>query len=146
MKKMTRYFSATFSLFLLSVSAKISFAKAVGNLGFGKIATPPGVGRMQVASGEDIGILYFISNLITIFTVILGVWTLFNVVLAGYTYMSSSGDSKAHEQVRTQITNSVIGLILIVMTYTIGGLIGLIFFGDAGFILNPKLPYPADRI
>lgn len=62
------------------------------------------------------------------------------MVLAGYTYISSSGDSKAHESVRTQITNSVIGLILIVMTYTIGGIIGLVFFGDPSVVLSPTIP------
>jgi hypothetical protein len=134
MKKVANGVVAIFLMFLTSSSVHAN------NLGFGEIDTPPGVDKMQAASGEKIGIIFFISNLITIFTVVLGIWTLFNVVLAGFTYMSSSGDSKAHEQVRTQITNSVIGLILIVMTFTIGGLIGLIFYGDASFILSPKLP------
>lgn len=123
-----------------SFASATPFARAEEDLGIGNIEAPPGVDKMQAASGADIGLLYFISNLITIFTVIMGIWTLFNIVLAGYIYISSSGDSKAHESVRTQVTNSIIGLILIVMTYTIGGLIGLIFFGDPMFILNPKIP------
>lgn len=140
MKYIAKKSSLLLSSLLILVS--VTSVKAANNLGFGTIETPPGVDKIQAASGSDIGLLYFISNLITIFSVVAGVWTLFNVVLAGYTYISSSGDSKAHESVRTQITNSVIGLILIVMTYTIGGLIGLIFFGDPAFILNPQLPTP----
>lgn len=105
----------------------------------GTIDTPPGVGNYQDASGADIGIIYFISVLINVFAVVAGVWVIFNVILAGYIYLTSSGDSGNHEKARTQITNSVIGLLLIVMSYTIGGLIGLIFFGDASFILRPEL-------
>lgn len=114
-------------------------AVQAADLGIGTIDVPPGVDVYQEASGAEIGIIYFISNLIKIFAVVAGVWTLFNVVLAGYIYLAGSGDAGAHEKVRTQITNSAIGLILIVLSYTFGGLIGLIFFGDASFILNPTL-------
>lgn len=130
---------------LLGISI-ISPVFAQNNFGIGTIDTPPGVEAYQQAAqantGADIGIIYFISNMIKIFAVIAGVWTLFNVVLAGYIYLNSSGDAGAHQKVQTQITNSVIGLIFIVLSFTIGGLIGFIFFGDATFILNPKLPTP----
>lgn len=121
---------------------------AVDDLGIGTIDLPPGVDRYQAAAadpangGAKIGIIYFISNLIKIFAVVAGIWTLFNVVLAGYIYITSSGDAGSHQKVQTQVTNSVIGLILITMTFAFGGLIGLIFFGDATFILNPRLPTP----
>ena len=116
---------------------------AADDFGIGTIDVPPGVEKYQAAAqaktGADIGIIYFVSNLIKIFAAVAGVWTLFNVVLAGYIYLSSSGDAGSHQKVQTQVTNSVIGLILIVLSFTFGGLIGFIFFGDAGFILNPSL-------
>jgi hypothetical protein len=116
---------------------------AADDFGIGTIDVPPGVKEYQTAAqaktGADIGIIYFVSNLIKIFAAVAGVWTLFNITLAGYMYLSSSGDAGTHQKVQTQVTNSVIGLILIVLSFTFGGLIGFIFFGDAGFILNPSL-------
>lgn len=106
----------------------------------GKIAIPPGTEQITGASGADIGIIFFLSNLLVIMTVVAGIWSLFNILLAGLQYIGSSGDAGTHEKVRTYITNSVIGLILVAITYMMGGLIGFIFFGDAGFLLNPILP------
>ncbi|PIY79620.1 MAG: hypothetical protein COY81_01655 [Candidatus Pacebacteria bacterium CG_4_10_14_0_8_um_filter_43_12] len=131
---------------LLIGASLISLVYAADDFGIGTIDTPPGVNVYQQAAqdntGADIGIIYFVSNLIKIFAVLAGVWTLFNVILAGYIYLNSSGDAGSHQKVQTQITNSVIGLLFIVLSFTIGGLIGFIFFGDAMFILSPKLPTP----
>lgn len=136
-----KYFKQLLTVFLLFFTLATNvLASNIPNNGIGQIETPPGVDKYQAASGADIGIIFFISNLIKVFAVVMGIWVVFNVILAGYIYLTSSGDASAHDKVRTQITNSVIGLILIVMSYTIGGLIGLLFFGDATFILNPKLP------
>lgn len=140
-------------LVVLAISFAFLLGMALSNtvfasddLGIGTIDVPPGVDVYQAAAqsetGANIGIIYFVSNLIKIFAVVAGIWTLFNVILAGYIYLSSSGDAGSHQKVQTQVTNSIIGLILIVMSFTFGGLIGLIFFGDATFILNPKLPTP----
>lgn len=145
-----KHFVITLALMLSILSTGLRVLQttvyAAEDLGIGTIETPPGVDKYQDAAkaktGADIGILYFISNLVKVFAVVAGLWTVFNIVLAGYTYLTSSGDAKAHQQVQTQVTNSVIGLMLIVLTFTFGGLIGYIFFGDAGFILNPHLPTP----
>ncbi|MDQ5950947.1 MAG: hypothetical protein QG639_224 [Patescibacteria group bacterium] len=137
---------AFFSIFLLLLLVFPRLALASDDLGIGTIDTPPGVAEYQAAAeaetGADIGIIYFISNLIKIFAVVAGIWTLFNVILAGYIYITGSGDAGAHQKVQTQVTNSIIGLVLIVLSFTFGGLIGLIFFGDATFILSPRLPTP----
>lgn len=110
----------------------------------GEIAVPPGTEQITGASGADIGIIFFLSNLLVIMTVVAGIWSLFNILLAGLQYIGSSGDAGTHEKARTYITNSVIGLILVAITYMMGGLIGFIFFGDAGFLLNPVLPSPGN--
>ncbi|MGD9129402.1 MAG: hypothetical protein PVJ09_02870 [Candidatus Woesebacteria bacterium] len=103
----------------------------------GKIKPPPGVEKYNV--GGRIGIIVFISNLIKVATVVAGIWVLINVILAGWKYITSSGDSKAHGEVSSKITYSIIGLVIIVLAYTITALISLIIFGDAGFILNPQI-------
>lgn len=110
----------------------------------GTIEKPPGVAAFDAATNDPdgIGLLIFISNLIRVGTILAGIWVLFNIVLAGWMYISGSGDSGQHAKVRDSITNSVIGLIVIVSAYTIAALIGLLFFGEANYFLNPTLPTP----
>lgn len=111
---------------------------------FGQMSPPPGVATFDTAAGgpDAIGIVYFASNLLQVATIIAGVFVLFQLIMAGYTYITASGDSGAHNKVKDRVTMSFLGLALIVASYTIAGLIGLLFFSDASFILNPKLPSP----
>jgi hypothetical protein len=62
--------------------------------------------------------------------------------MAGWMYITNSGDSNVHGKVRDQITNSVLGLIVIVLAYTITALLGLLLFGRADYFLNPTIPTP----
>jgi hypothetical protein len=64
---------------------------------------------------------------------------MFNIILAGWIYLTSSGDASAHEKVSSKLINSVIGLALVAFAYTIAAAIGFIIFGDAGYIINPDI-------
>lgn len=106
---------------------------------FGTIDAPVGVAKYNAAAGENgIGLITFISTIIRIATIVAGVWVMFNFILAGWTYITSNGDSKANSDVVNKITYSVIGLVIIVASYTLAALVGLVLFGDAGYILNPS--------
>jgi hypothetical protein len=109
---------------------------------FGQLSPPPGVTGFNMASGGDIGLLSFISTLIKVGTVVAGLYVLFNVVTAGFDYITA-GDNKAHQKVREKITTSLIGLVIIVASYTIMGVIGLILFGRPDYFLNPDICGPA---
>jgi hypothetical protein len=106
---------------------------------FGLIKPPPGVAEYQDAAGGKIGIIVFLSNIIRLVTIAAGVWTMFNIILAGWIYLTSSGDASAHEKVSSKLINSVIGLALVAFAYTIAAAIGFIIFGDAGYIINPDI-------
>lgn len=95
------------------------------------------IGTIEKPPGTDVhspGVVNqlpaFISTLLTLVAVAMGLWVLINIILAAYTALTSSGDAQAMTKVRTSITNSVIGLLLIVLAYTFAALAGLIFFGD----------------
>lgn len=111
---------------------------------FGEVSPPPGVDAFNAAVGgsDGIGIILFFSSLIRVATIAAGLWVLWNIIAAGYIYISESGQSAAHNKVKDQITMSVMGILLIVASYTIVALISLFFFGDATFILNPKITGP----
>lgn len=105
----------------------------------GSVDLPPGVDAINQESGGDIGILLLTSNLIQILFLIAGTWVIINLVLAGYAYLSSGGKTDVHIKVRDKISMSVIGLIVMISSYMVAGLVGYIFFGDATYILNPDL-------
>jgi hypothetical protein len=150
---LTRFGTFVFSVgsFLLGAGQVLAAGGNDPTDPFGNIAEPPGVRELNqqvwlAGGGENyagsIGIFLFISRLLQLFTVVAGLILFFNFIISGYTYLTSEGSPKAHEQVRNRITYSVIGIILIVCAYTITALLSLIFFGDATFILNPKLEGP----
>lgn len=89
--------------------------------------------------GQPIPIFAFITWGLTIFTVIAGIWILFNVVFAAFEYFGGNGDPGSHQKVRQRITNSLIGFILIIMAYSITALVATMLFGDPTYFFNPTL-------
>jgi hypothetical protein len=120
---------------------KSVFAQETGEFDelIGGINVPEGVTLISAESGGDIGILVLVSKLIQIVTVVASVWVVINVVLAAYQYLSGGGKADNHTKVNNILTMSITGLIIIVSTYTIAGLIGLIFFKDPMYIINPTI-------
>lgn len=106
---------------------------------FGKVAVPSPIAAFGGGTAGG-GLIIFISNLIKIVTIIAGLFGLFNVIGAGYTYLSSSGNPKATEQAMNQLFMSLIGLIIIVGSFTITAIVSLLLFGRADYILNPSIP------
>lgn len=104
----------------------------------GPVMAPKGVADVNAAAG-GIGILLFFSNFIKLVTIVAGIWVILNVVLAAFTYITGGGKAENHAQVRDRLTMSFLGLLIIIISYTMAGLIGLVFFGDATFILNPTI-------
>jgi hypothetical protein len=101
---------------------------------FGEIAKPPGVDKYG-----DLAVIDFASNILRFATVIAGVWVLINFISAGWLYIASDGKADAHQQVSQKMLQSVMGLAIIVGAYAIAGIVGLIFFGDATYIINPQV-------
>lgn len=110
---------------------------------FGQIDAPAGVAELNAkagTTGNNIGLLIFISNMIKFISIIAGVWVLFNFIFAGFTYVTAAGDSGAYSKIGEKLSLSVTGLLLIVAAYTIAGIISLLIFGDATYIINPQIP------
>ncbi len=116
------------------------------NEAIGTLDKPPGAAQLdvkaQAETGSDIGLMLLVSNIIKLMTIVMGLWALINFLMAGYKLITGQGDPGAMGKAQNQITLSVLGLVLIIATYTAVGIIGLLFFGDAGFILNPTVTGP----
>lgn len=110
---------------------------------FGCVSPPPGVVEF---GAEPSGLIIFVSNMIKVITLIAGFVGLFNVISAGYTYLSSAGDPKAVQGATQKLVYSGIGLLVMVAAFTIISVVSFLIFGDASFILNPVLPTPTTPI
>lgn len=105
----------------------------------GEINVPKGVNLINEDAGGGIGIVLFLSNLITFIIILGGIWAFMNLILAGLLYLTGGGKADTHSKVSSKFTMSIIGLILMIVAYTVAALVGLIFYGDPKFILEPTV-------
>ena len=88
------------------------------------------------------GVTLLLSNILRFVFVAAGIYALFNIIIAGYQYMTAAGDSKALSAAWARIWQTLLGLIIIVGSFALAAIIGYLFFGDAGYILNPTIYGP----
>lgn len=118
-----------------------------GSYELGKVRPPLGTYQYYINSdgtAAPTGIVNFASRLMQIFVTVCGVWTLFNFLVAGWTFIAHMENPKAQQEVKDKLTMTVIGLIIIATSLTLAGIFGLIFFKDANFILAPTLKSALD--
>lgn len=88
------------------------------------------------------GLILFLTNILRLVFVAAGIFAFINLILAGFQYMSAGGDAKQMQAAWGKIWGSLLGLILIVGSFALAALFGYVLFGDAGFILSPKIYGP----
>lgn len=93
----------------------------------------------QTRVSGGIGILIFVSRIIKLISAVAGILFFGNILYAAFQYITTAGNSQTHSQVSERITFGVVGLVIIAAAYMAAAIIGLVFFGDASFILNPQL-------
>jgi len=88
------------------------------------------------------GLPLLISNIVRITTGVGGVSTFFNLLIAGMTYITSNGEAEKIAQAWAKITQSIIGLVIIVGSFALAGVISQLLFGDPAVILSPVIYGP----
>jgi hypothetical protein len=104
---------------------------------FGTVANPL-AGKYDSTSGE--GLFAFISNIFKLIGTLAGIYMVFQIIMAGYGYISANGDPKKTEAAWAKIWQSVVGLVIIASAFIIAGLVER-FTGIN--ILNPVIYGPA---
>ncbi len=74
------------------------------------------------------------SNVIAIVTALASLMFIYYFIMAAISWINSGGDSGKLQTARNQMLNAVLGLVLLVASYAIVGLIGTLFGLD---LLNP---------
>lgn len=110
---------------------------------FGTIENPLKIinpeGYEGIAGG---GLILFLNNIIRLLIIIGGLFAFFNLILAGYGFLSAGDDPKKMAAAWAKIWQSMMGLLFIVGSFVLAAIFGYLLFGNAGAILNPQLYGP----
>jgi len=88
------------------------------------------------------GLPQFITNIVTVIFVGAGLYAFFNLMFAGFTYITAYGDAKKLQAAVASINMSLLGLIIMVAAAAITGIVSFILFGSATAILSPEIIGP----
>ena len=101
------------------------------NINIGDGLSGPGSFRKNV-KGDSLG--SFVSIIITTLTVVGGLAFVIYFIMAGIKWITAGGDKNSTQQAKDQMVHAAMGLIVIVASYFIIGIIGGVLGLD---ILNP---------
>jgi hypothetical protein len=127
-----------------------SCGDGAGQSVIGGVSPPSSVRNLnllaQMRSGESsgIGLVIFLSRALRLFTIVVGLFVIANVLMAAYDYITEADSADVMTKVKEKFTYTALGLAIIVGAYTLAAIVGLLFFGDAGFILSPTLTSALD--
>lgn len=71
-----------------------------------------------------------------------GIYALFNLVLAGYSFMSAGEDSKKVSAAWAQIYQTIMGLAFSAGAFVLAAIFGQLLFNNPLFLLQPTIPTP----
>lgn len=100
--------------------------------------------KNPVTSYGDVGtgLPSFITNVVTIVFAAGGLYAFFNLMFAGFSYITAGGDQKKIEAATASINTSLIGLVVMVAAAAVTGIISFVLFGSATAILSPSIKGP----
>ena len=106
---------------------------------FGTINLPDEVSvKFGTEGGPAIGNL--IQTAIWILIIAAGIYTVFNIITAGYAFMSAGDDVKKVAGAWAKIWQSLLGLAVAAGAFVLAAIFGQLLFGSPDFLLRPQLP------
>ena len=110
-----------------------------GSAVIGGVEPPSAVAAINDASGGEIGLIFFVSRGINFANIVAGILVMINFVVAGFLYVTGAGNASNMTKINEKITWSIVGVLIIVASYTLAAIFGLVFYGDATYIITPTL-------
>lgn len=107
--------------------------------GIGCISPPAFISPGIDSSGKLTGIVGFSNSILKLFIVAAGIYALINLIVAGFGFINSGGDPKNINRAWTKIWHTFVGLLIIVTSFLIAAILGILIFNDWKAILQPTL-------
>lgn len=109
--------------------AAVNPLPSIGGPGLGAFTNVQGGNNPNVVSA-------IVSNILGFLTIVAGLWFLVQFILGAVSWISSGGDKGKVTQAKDKLTQSVIGLAIVVAAYGVaallGAILGLDFLNIAG--------------
>lgn len=90
-------------------------------------------------TGKLTGMMTFLNSLLRLLFVGAGLFAFTNIILAGFAFMSAGGDPKNITKAWEKIWQSIVGLLIIVISFILAAVIGLLLFNDIFYFLTPRI-------
>lgn len=108
---------------------------------FGTVNLPPEItSRFGTVESGAVGV--FINLVLRLLIIIAGIYTVLNLVLAGYAFLSAGDDPKKIAGAWAKIWQSLLGLAVSAGAFVIAAIIGWLLFRNPFFLLTPEIPTP----
>lgn len=107
---------------------------------FGQVTPPPGVAAYQ--GGQLSGLPLFVNNILKLLIIGAGIYSVFNLVLAGYAFLSAGDDPKKVTAAWSKIWQTLLGLTFAAGAFVLAALFGKIIFNDPKALLEIKIFTP----
>lgn len=105
---------------------------------FGTITKPSALSGVSATPEELPGKL--IQRAVTIFIIGAGVYALFNLIFAGYDFLSAGDDAKKVAGAWSKITNTFLGITFALGSVALLAIFSKLLTGDYTTLLKPELP------
>ena len=105
---------------------------------FGQVKPPAALERFGGVEAGGIG--KFLNLILNFMIVAGGIYTLFNLVLAGFAFLSAGNDPKKVEGAWAKIWQTLLGLAFIAGSFVLAAIFGKLIYGDYNAILSPSIP------
>ena len=106
----------------------------------GKITPPPFINLSGITTGGDLpGPVSLLNSLLKLIFIVAGLWAFLNLILAGFGFVSAGGDPKNVTKAWDKIWQTLVGLLIIVASFLLAAIFGMLLFKDPTAILQPKL-------
>jgi hypothetical protein len=107
----------------------------------GTVKPPPGIDKFPTGGNVE-GVSIFVNVLIQMLIAGAGLFAVFNLVLAGYAFMSAGGDSKQIEAAWAKIWQTILGVAVAAGAIVIAAIIGILFFDSPSALLRVRIFTP----
>lgn len=110
---------------------------------FGNPSPPPGLAEYENVAIAPSPLILFFSNIYRLAVFGIFIYAIINLLISAIQYIGSSGNPETLKQASGRIWISFLGLIIVAVALLLAAVIGIVFFHDARFLLNPAIPDPA---
>lgn len=107
---------------------------------FGEIKNPYS-GIYNTPAGP-LGLILFLNNVLKLITVVAGIFSFVQVLIAGFEFISAGGDAKKISSAWDKIWQAGLGLTIIASSFVLAAIFGWLMFGNPAAILNPIIYGP----